>query len=374
MDTLNILVVEDDSTAFNGYTDEASDLSNNDLTINLSRALSAKEAIEKLTSEDFHGAIIDLNLLGDTHPEDTSGVGVVSKIHESFRIPIVVVSGNIQNLPAPFDSGDNRFIKKFDRTASNNVIFQEILNIFNTGILEVIGGTGLIEEGLNTVFWNHLSKDIDEWFQADENVKRSLLRYTLNHLAAYLDKPEDNSKNTYHKAEFYLKQPVKETIAPGDILFCEDTNERLILLSPACDVEIRNSEVDGQETINAKSLILARISDSDPKSLVDNGLSKSAGKDSTVGFLSKVVKGTELKCAFLPQYKELKEGIIDFQNLVTVNFEKYKEFNRLATVSESFFKDIQSRFSSYYARQGTPDLNKESIIESYKAQHFPPAP
>lgn len=83
------------------------------------------------------------------------------------------------------------------------------------------------------------------------------------------------------------------------------------------------------------------------------------------------MRGTELKCAFLPEYKELEEGIIDFQNLMTISLTEYMKLERLATVSESFFKDIQSRFSSYYARQGTPDLNKKNIIDSYKTQHFP---
>lgn len=371
METLNILVVEDNDAAFNSYQDAADELSDANFTIQLKRSISAATAIQELKEEPFQGAIIDLNLVGEADPEKASGNEVISEIHENFRIPIIVVSGNLQNLEAEFNTPESQFLKTFSRDDRTNIeIFQEIINIFKTGILDIIGGTGLIEKKLGEVFWDHLSKDIDAWFYTDGNAERSLLRYTLNHLSVYLDEHDEGSIDSYHEAEFYLKPPIKKIIASGDILRNPESNERLILLSPACDVEIRNGD-DGQETINAKSLVLAKISDSDPQSLVNNGLIKNSGKGPTVDFLSKVVKGTELKCAFIPQYKELREGVIDFQNLVTVNFDEYKEFNRLATVSESFFKDIQSRFSSYYARQGTPDLNKETIIRSYKEQHFP---
>ena len=229
---------------------------------------------------------------------------------------------------------------------------------------------GLIEKKLNEVFWDHLSKDIDAWFTTDKNVERSLLRYTLNHLSAYLDE-NDDPIDSYREAEFYLKPPIKNIIASGDILRKPESKERFILLSPACDVAIRNAGADEKPIINAKSLVLGKISDSAPHSLVNNELTKNVGKSSAVSFVTKVVRGTELKCAFLPEYKELEEGIIDFQNLMTISLTEYMKLERLATVSESFFKDIQSRFSSYYARQGTPDLNKKNIIDSYKTQHFP---
>ena len=365
MKRLNILVVEDEDSLYNGYLDTADELSTElTLKINLLRSKTAVDACDSLAKQEFQGAIIDLNLFGDTDPEAPSGVKVILEIIKGYRIPIVIVSGNLQHLPDSIESGV-QFIKRHDRTTSNKLIFKEIIDIFQTGILNIIGGKGLIEDGLNKVFWEHLSKDIDAWFVTGESTEKSLLRYTLNHLSAYLNE-HDDSMDSYREAEFYLKPPIKNIIASGDILRNPESNERFILLSPACDVEVRS---DGK--INAKSLVLGKISDSAPHSLADNELTKSNGKTSTVGFITKVVKGTELKCAFLPQYKELEEGIIDFQNLMTISLTEYMKLERLATVSESFFKDIQSRFSSYYARQGTPDLNKETIIDSYKAQHFP---
>jgi len=372
METINILVVEDEDALFNGYVDSAQELSDASLNIQLARGVTAEEASRVLVENEFHGAIIDLNLLGDTNSEDPSGVCVISEILTEYRIPIIVVSGNLQNLPEKFDPNEHEFLKSYDRDTQNKIIFEDILRIFKTGILKVIGGKGLIEKNLNTVFWSHLSKDIDAWYdESDDVVERSLLRYTINHLLAYLDKSDDGSHNSYHEAEFYLKEPIKNIISPGDIVVNPITNDRYILLSPACDVEVRQGVED---TINAKSLMLGKIYDSRPESLVDKGLLKRGHNKSDVrSLIGKVVKGQEAKFIFLPKYKELGEGIINFQDLLTINFNEYRTYQRLATVSVSFFKDIQSRFASYYGRQGMPDLNKTGIIENYIQQHYPTA-
>jgi len=365
MEILNILVVEDDETAFKGYQDASDDVSDANLKIELERSVSAKEAIQKLNKSSFQGAIIDLNLINENGSEEASGNEVISEIHKSFRIPIVVVSGNLHNLDNEFVNS-SQFIKALTRGDELNVdIFQGIIDIFQTGILNIIGGKGLIEGGLSRVFWEHLSKDIDAWFGVGKSAEQSLLRYTLNHLSVYLDEYEEGSIDPYHEAEFYLKPPIKKNIASGDILQKNGSHERFILLSPACDIEVRSNG-----KMNAKSLVLARICNSDPATLLAGDYIKKNKPDNARSFIRSVVHGTKLQNAFLPPYKEIKEGVIEFHNLVTISPDDYNNYQRLATVSVSFFKDIQSRFSSYYARQGTPDLKKESIVDSYMREHF----
>jgi CheY-like chemotaxis protein len=371
MKQLNILIVEDEDDLFNSYQDAADDLETANLEINLTRCKKSDEALEELSKQEFHGAIVDLNLEGDTTPDQPSGVNVIAEIHKEYRIPIIVVSGNLGNLPDKYSQNTTEFLHIYDRSPdiSNIEIFNKIIQIFDTGILNIIGGKGLIEEKLNKVFWEHLSKDIDEWYGKEEKtVEQSLLRYTTNHLSAYLEKSDDGSDSHYEEAEFYLKEPIKETISSGDILIDKKTNERYILLSPACDVEPRKGDGD-KIFINAKSLVLAKVTDIAPDLLMKNGHIKSVGKDRVRSFIYSVVHGTILSCTFLPKYKEVEAGIVEFDNLITVPFHSYTDFYRVATVSVSFFKDIQSRFASYYARQGTPDLNKKRIVENYLAIH-----
>jgi hypothetical protein len=66
---------------------------------------------------------------------------------------------------------------------------------------------------------------------------------------------------------------------------------------------------------------------------------------------------------FLLQTIALKRGIINFRKINTL---KPTEFKRqytkpLIQISSHFTKDIVARFSSYYARQGQPDLDANLV-------------
>jgi hypothetical protein len=73
----------------------------------------------------------------------------------------------------------------------------------------------------------------------------------------------------------------------------------------------------------------------------------------------------------MPSYKDIDSGIVDFQKIKTISLPEFLLLTRLATISESFFKNIQAQFANYYARPGQPDLDKDGIISKHVNQHFP---
>ena len=88
----------------------------------------------------------------------------------------------------------------------------------------------------------------------------------------------------------------------------------------------------------------------------------------------RIVSGQWDKYVYLPQYRGLKAAIADLQNLYTIKLDVFlNEYTRVATISSPFLKDIQSRFSSYYGRQGQPDMDKKKFILGHKAALAPPA-
>ena len=87
-------------------------------------------------------------------------------------------------------------------------------------------------------------------------------------------------------------------------------------------------------------------------------------------------KKGELKQAFrnnkssyyhwLPQTKFFKGGFLNFRKLETLDIEKFSEIFKTPPkiqISPSFVKDIVARFSSYYARQGQPDIDFDKFID-----------
>ena len=55
-------------------------------------------------------------------------------------------------------------------------------------------------------------------------------------------------------------------------------------------------------------------------------------------------------------YLDIKESVIDFKRLRFIPTENYvgQNITRIATVSSPFIREIQSRFSAYFGRQGQP--------------------
>lgn len=359
--TIHLLVVEDDDAQYETYCD-AMDERKNDSSIHfeLTRKTNSQDAQIALQSNDFDAAIVDLNLdINDS--SEASGNIILEKIIGSHRFPVFVVSGNLGKLKEEVRKKESSFLKCYSREKPNKEIFDEIQKICRTGITRILGGRGLIEQKLAEIFWSHLAADLDVWMEDDQSSEKALLRYTVSHLSEYLE-DEDN----YSDAEFYIKPSIRKHIATGDI--SENGESRFVLLSPACDVVVRDINSEGNPVINANRLTLAKLIKVDSKNFIENKIIKqNDNKKQRKGILERIIKGQQDKYIFLPAYKELYASIIDLQNLHAIEFNDYiKNYKRIATISSSFLKDIQSRFSSYYGRQGQPDLDKLKLVEKHE--------
>lgn len=362
-DCIRLIVVEDNDDMFENYQDTANEKNTDMLRVEIFRQVSADEARRALMSKNFDGAIVDLNL-DQTTPMEASGNDVLKEIVDQHRFPVFVVSGNLQNLDSDLREKSSEFLKFFDRETPNDEIFDGLIHIFNTGITKILGGRGQIEQSLGEIFWNHLASDFSIWSMNNGGKERTLLRYTVSHLAEYLDIP-DGEDRFYHEAEFYIKPPIKEIVATGDIL--DLGGRKYINLTPSCDVALRDN-IDGIPMINAGRIILAPLIEVDRNSFIDSGLIKDQDNaNNRKKVLEDIIKGKRERFSFLPGYGQICPSAVDFQNIQTYSFQEILSANRIATVSGVFLKDIQSRFSAYLGRQGQPDLDKAKLVSEYKA-------
>lgn len=366
-ETVRILVVEDDEDQLEAYSDTAAELSTEDIRIELTERKSAAEAKQDLLSTEFDGGIVDLNLSsGD--PGEASGNEVLLEITEKHRFPVLVVSGNLQNLDGRIQQSG--FLKTFDRDKPNKEIFEYLLKIQATGITRILGGRGLIERHLGEIFWKHLACDFEGWDAGDRDSEKTLLRYVAAHLSEYLDLPSDAANETYHEAEFYVIPPIRKHIATGDIVRKE--GGRFIVLSPACDVAVRKD--DGEKpVINSESIVLAPVHELTREVFIKNGIIKDDDNaKQRENKLNEIIKAQREKYVLIPEYRNIAAGVVDLQNLVTWSLDEFLAAERLATVTGAFLKDIQSRFAAYYGRQGQPDLDKKDLLRKYKSKLAPP--
>ena len=310
-----------------------------------------------LLDNTFDGAIIDIRLslsgLGD------EGNEIIRKIEEGFfRIPVAVLTGTPDSVDCSKCIG---VFKKGDRGAGYDDLVDRFFAIYDTGLTRILGGRGTIESKLGQVFLNNLLPQIGTWeAYADSypcRTENALLRHTLNHLIQLID----TEIVECFPEEFYLYPPVSEEIRAGSILEEIDSGINYVVLSPDCDLVLRRSGKRNTDNI----LIVEIVPPTALFPWYDRNMlsSLSNNKKNSLTDALQNRRGNHYHC--LPETAFFPLGFLNFRSLTAYKEEDLDE--RFSTppklqISPPFVKDIVSRFSSYYARQGQPDIDFDDFV------------
>lgn len=356
---MNLLIVEDEevqSQMYKDIIDSYNKNSNTNLTPTIfSNLADAKKA---LLTPDYDAAIIDLKLSAS---EELEGLQLVEDILDNLRFPVFIVSGSIGQI----EKEENLLFKKRSRDGDFKEVLKELKSIYDTGITHILGKKGTINDYLNKIFWGHLSNSMEIWIsdssRTPEQKQKSLLRYTLLHIQEYLELTEDSDFEAYHTAEIYITPPIKNKVFTGDIVNEKITNSKFIVLTPSCDLA----------QSKAKDILLAEIETEERGLLFEKVgiLKKSKASEDVLENTKKelnalICNNYSNKYHFLPKYGKLAAGLINFQKLKSIRIKEFDEqFQRVASINNTFSKDIIARFSYYYSRQGSPDFNLEEVYQ-----------
>ncbi len=315
------------------------------------------EAFEKLDNT-FDGAIIDLRL-GN---EGDEGNEVVNRIKErQYRFPVAILTGTPASAEPEFSYIG--IFRKGDAGAGYDDLLDRFWRIRDTGLTRILGGRGIIEFRLGEVFSRNVLPQIQKWEaygQADSTrTENALLRHTLNHLIQLID--EDIER--YFPEEFYLFPPPSENLRTGSILNDKGSGQKFAVLSPDCDLVVRP---DG--TRNTDRILFAEIVS--PKVLFDWFGDKAPnvlGRNRRDTFIRALENNGPRYYHCLPETDFFSLGFLHFRRISTVGvdeIEKKFDLPPKVQISPPFVKDIVSRFSSYYARQGQPDIDFSNLVGS----------
>ncbi|WP_038445660.1 response regulator [Bibersteinia trehalosi] len=360
MDDMKLLLVEDnkdDQQVCKNAVDDFNE-DNSEFKIILKICGTVEEAEKQLKTSDFDGVIIDMKLT-DTGTDE--GNQVIRKIKENFnRIPVVIMTGtpsvaerNDFPLIAICNKGDIQYCQ----------IIEKFRNIYHTGLTRIMGGRGVIEQTLTTIFTNNLlpalTNSLSEqrgWIKYAESdparTEKALLRYAINHLLQYLD----NDVSQCYPEEMYILPPINDRINTGCILKKKGSDQYYIVMNPACDLAERSN--GGCNTDHALLVEIQSIRDIYPD-FDWSSLSKSNRKD-----LEKIYRNNKsLYYHWLPETDFYPGGVINFRRVSTyteADVDNLFESPQIQ-ISSPFLKDMISRFSSYYARQGQPDIDITTV-------------
>jgi hypothetical protein len=362
---MNLLIVENEKEQVQLYLDVIESYNkSNGTKINPIPFYSLSEGKDALASSYYDAAIIDLKLAANSI--ELEGMEIVHSILANLPIPVFIVSGSIGQV----EMEETLLFKMRSRDADFKSILNELINIYNTGITKILGKRGKIDDYLNKIFWEHLSSSLDVWIEdisrSSDDKQKSLLRYILLHIQEYLGLSEDSDFEDYHPAEIYIVPPIKPNVFTGDIVTNNQSGLPFVVLTPACDLA----------QAKAKDILLVSIENkeigilNDKVSIIKKGKAESEIINEAQSSLKALISNSySNKYHFLPKYKNIEAGLINFQKANSYRLAEFnKNFTRIATINSSFTKDIVARFSYYYSRQGSPDLDVDELFNELLQQ------
>lgn len=318
--------------------------------IDLVECRTVEEAFQRLDNS-FDGAIIDLKL-ADQGDEGNQVIGRITESH--FRIPVAIFTGTPDNADTDFI-----YIGIFKKGETQYTdLFDQFWEIHNTGLTRIMGGRGVIEKTLNRVFLENILPQKDNWVSyglADApKTEKALLRHTLNHLLQLLDEDED----ICFPDEVYIYPPLSTAIKTGSVVKRKADNHYFVILSPACDLVIRANGVFKTDRVLLIEVEASQVIIDDAL----NGIVKTDKKEKRL----KVVFGNNHTDYYhwLPRTNFFNGGFLNFRKITTLSKKELDDQYHPPEIqiSPSFVKDITARFSTFYARQGQPEIDSDRLI------------
>ena len=371
-ETIKILLLEDDKGEVDELTTTAERLGeekNIQTDFIVFPSLTA-EVYEKLVKEHFDFLVVDLSLSGDD-ADHFSWKDFIDIVFKKFHIPIIINSWN----PDPNIPEENSLVKLFNRSNSAEEILNYIFNVYKTGITKVFWRNWPINSTLTDLIYRGELPDIQKWISdwtTIFNSEESLARYILSHLESRLS---NNYKN-FHTEEVYLKVKAEEIgndqsikLKTWRIIKQIGTDQLYVIINPACDiangkfVNIICLHIDPLAEVFNDQDFIGNINDylnnqsNNKKEKIEKYIKRKTGDFSII----------------LPKTSLCEGGFINFKKIKSLDHSQISQttpplllwYEAVCDIAPLFVKDIISKFSSYYARQWTPDYEDVFYFKSF---------
>ncbi len=283
---------------------------------------------------------------------------LIELITNKARCPVIVLSANPENVPE-----GAKTVMTLERTTEFKTVLNTFICIKKSGLTDIMKRTGIIEKALNSIYWDNIIPNIDKWLQYTENGEdtvKPLLRLTVNHLLQLL---EDGKRSL--PEEMYIRPPMNKSLRTGSIIKNKEHGNAFVVLSPECDLVLRpNGEM------KTDHILICGI-DTNLTKLYNDEISKSGKSEGNSkkkkSVIENYIKNNQgINYHWLPETSFFTGGVIQFRDVHSCTFTEYTEnFEKPEfQISSPFIKNILSRFSAYYSRQGQPDFDFKNLAKS----------
>lgn len=380
MSDINFLLIDDDpqqEVIFKEAIDEINEENaSNKLTYKAVKT--PEEAMVELYKNYFQAIIIDLKLTNDdnssTDDEQISGNILLNQIIQKEIIPIVVRTGFPSKVS---DKINQSIVKVIPKEEPLYKVIKELKEKYSDSVFKIFGSRGEINHNIKELFWdvmpNYFANGDNDILPLPLDKQETVI---IRYISSWFSNKYmfDEKYIDVEPIEMYMfPNPIKQ-VCTCDIYkknISEDNYEYFIVLTPSCD--LANKKVD--------EVILCKIKKYDEiQSFVEplNNYNSELCKDTSKArkakdSLTKWFRNSHtdsMRYHFLPKVNKFTGGFVDFRSIISLEYNKdsgeiiNEEYSKVGVITESFKRDIVSRFSSYYHRQGQPEFNCDSVLRN----------
>jgi len=379
MNNIDFLLIDDDRNQELLFIEAINEINETtDLNITYKVVKTPESAMIELYQNYFKAIIIDLKLNNDDNAvesdEEISGNVLLRRIIEKEIVPIVVITGFPDKVSTDIDKS---IVKVLPKETNLYDEINALIEKYSDSVFKIFGSRGEINKNIKELFWNVIpqcftSKNQDISLLSKEKQETVIIRYISSWLSnKYMF---DDKYIDVEPIEMYMfPNPIKQ-VCTCDIYkknIGENSCEYYMVLTPSCD--LANKKVD--------EVILCKIKNYDEVQsfkerleIYNNEQNKESNKAKKAkGDLMKWFRNSHsdsLRYHFLPKVKDFTGGFVDFRSILSLEYDKERgeiiddSYFKIGVITESFKRDIVSRFSSYYHRQGQPEFNCDSVLNN----------
>lgn len=367
MEVFRVLVVDDEEEMRNALVEAIQSIEDpqHQYKVKAFPCESFDAALEFLDERRIDLVILDLRLEGHRSDEE-AGLKVLESIQLRTFVPVIFHTA----LPKKVEHlKDNRIIQVI---AKGDGIYQSgLLDAINELLHSVLPKINRnlnkrVEEIQRDYLWqnSNLYPEID----VNSNQSRELFYSVARRLALSLsttraseliDEIFESDNNKVLSQRYYICPPIeKDKYFAGDII--KNNSGYFVVLTPSCDL-VNNK---------AHYILLAKC-----LSINDDQRYKNWIKSSTIQDEKELVK---LMCGNIPRYYYLPKLsnliphlVVDLQQLSSISKDdlitiQKSGWVKVASLDSPYGEALLTRFSHYFGRVGTPDLDTDEIINTLK--------
>jgi CheY-like chemotaxis protein len=327
------------------------------------------EAAMRLKTERFDLLILDLKDDSDSTLEDDSspaGLVIFEELKKTRFVPVVFYTA----LAHKVRSEQTSFVRVVEKTEDVIRVKEEVRRVLATQLPAL---TRHLEELQRSYMWDFVSTHWKEFHSSYEQADVAYLlarrlALTLQTEARMMAKKMTGKSvliadpKNIHPMEMYVCPPVSTNRLAGDILKGNVGGESAhwLVLTPSCDFE---------QAGRLHSVLLAQCI---PLTSLPEYANWKANPTNEVGPLKAMIGDNRQnvqseRFKFLPGTYFLPDSIVDFQMLRAVSPDAVKQLETVASLDSPFAEAVLARFSRYFGRLGTPDVDKNVVINRLQA-------